>query len=143
MCPKNISGAAATGILNVDRWLRAYKALPQVKNGRILCWRFGQRTSVAISWASAGGLADVEQEWAFGWVTAIGELYHLNDRRLEVREDSEAFQQRDQDLRAAVAAFQQRWEAAEAELPLHPGKTQSAVESAGTLARADVIRRAS
>ena len=37
-------------------------------------------------------------------------------------EDSEAFQQRDQDLRAAVAAFQQRWEAAEAELPLHPAR---------------------
>ena len=117
--PEEHLGAAATGILNVDRY-SAYKALPQVKNGRILlafCWAHQRRDflGLAAAWPT-------EQEWAFGWVTAIGELYHLNDRRLEVREDSEAFQQRDQDLRAAVAAFQQRWEAAEAELPLHPAR---------------------
>ena len=119
MCPKNIWGPPPRAVLNVDRY-SAYKALPQVKNGRILlafCWAHQRRDflGLAAAWPT-------EQEWAFGWVTAIGELYHLNDRRLEVREDSEAFQQRDQDLRAAVAAFQQRWEAAEAELPLHPAR---------------------
>jgi transposase len=39
---------------------------------------------------------------------------------LEVREDSEAFHQRDQDLRGAVAAFRQRWETEGAEPQLHP-----------------------
>ena len=117
--PEEHLGAAASGILNVDRY-SAYKALPQVKNGRILlafCWAHQRRDflGVAADWPT-------EQEWAFGWVTAIGELYHLNDRRLEVREDSEAFHQRDQDLRQAVAAFQQRWEVEGAEPPLHPAR---------------------
>jgi transposase len=117
--PEEHLGAAASGILNVDRY-SAYKALPQVKNGRVLlafCWAHQRRDflGMAADWPT-------EQEWALSWVTAIGELYHLNDRRLEVREDSEAFSQRDQDLRLAVAAFQQRWEVAGAEPQLHPAR---------------------
>jgi transposase len=117
--PEEHLGAAATGILNVDRY-SAYKALPQVKNGRILlafCWAHQRRDflGVAADWPT-------EQEWALGWVTAIGELSHLNNRRLELREDNEAFHPRDQDLRVAVAAFQQRWEAEGAESPLHPAR---------------------
>jgi transposase len=120
--PEEHLGSAATGILSVDRY-SAYKALPQVKNGRILlafCWAHQRRDflGAAAAWPT-------EQQWALGWVTAIGELYHLNDRRLEVREDSEAFQQRDQDLRVAVAAFQQRWEAEGAEPQLHPARRKT------------------
>ena len=93
--PEEHLGSAATGILNVDRY-SAYKALPQVKNGRILlafCWTHQRRDflAAAADWPT-------EQEWALSWVTAIGELYHRNNRRLAVREDSEAFEQRDQDL---------------------------------------------
>jgi transposase len=117
--PEEHLGSAATGILNVDRY-SAYKALPQVKNGRILlafCWAHQRRDflGMAADWPT-------EQEWALSWVTAIGALYHLNDRRLELREDSEAFSQRDQDLREAVAAFQQRWEVEAAAPPLHPAR---------------------
>jgi transposase len=117
--PEEHLGSAAIGILNVDRY-SAYKALPQVKNGSILlafCWAHQRRDflGVAADWPT-------EQEWALGWVTAIGGLYHLNNRRLGVREDSEAFQQRDQDLRAAVAAFQQRWETEGAQPQLHPAR---------------------
>jgi transposase len=120
--PEEHLGSAATGILNVDRY-SAYKALPQVKNGRILlafCWAHQRRDflGAAADWPT-------EQEWALSWVTAIGELYHLNDRRLEVREDSEAFHQRDQDLRVAVAAFQQRWETEGAEPQLHPARRKT------------------
>jgi transposase len=120
--PEEHLGAAATGILNVDRY-SAYKALPQVKNGRILlafCWAHQRRDflGAAADWPT-------EREWALGWVTAIGELYHLNNRRLEVREDSEAFHQRDQDLRVTVAAFQQRWEAEGAEPQLHPARRKT------------------
>ena len=117
--PEGHLGAAARGILNVDRY-SAYKALPQVKNGRILlafCWAHQRRDflGVAADWPT-------EQAWALSWVTAIGELYHLNDRRLELREDSEGFSQRDQDLRVAVAAFRQRWETEAAEPQLHPAR---------------------
>ena len=122
MCRKNTWAAAATGILNVDRY-SAYKALPQVKSGHILlafCWAHQRRDflAAAADWPT-------EQEWALSWVTAIGELYHRNDRRLEVREDSEAFEQRDQDLRRAVAAFQRRWEVEVAEPHLHPARRKT------------------
>jgi transposase len=117
--PEEHLGSAAAGILNVDRY-SAYKALPQVKSGRILlafCWAHQRRDflGVAADWPT-------EQEWALSWVTAIGELYHLNDRRLGLREDSEGFSQRDQDLRVAVAAFQQRWEGEGAQPHLHPAR---------------------
>jgi transposase len=119
--PEEQLGPAATGILNVDRY-SAYKALPQVKNGRILlafCWAHQRRDflGLAADWPT-------EREWALGWVTAMGELYHLNNRRLEVREDSEAFSQRDQDLRRAVAAFQQRWEVEGAQPQQHPARAK-------------------
>ena len=122
----------------VDRWQRLQSTAASEERshpaGVLL-----ERTSVAISWAWP-----TEQEWAFGWVTAIGELYHLNDRRLEVREDSEAFQQRDPGLRAAVAALSSSvGKRPRRNYPCTRRATQSAVESAGTLARADVIRRAS
>jgi transposase len=119
--PEEQLGSAAAGILNVDRY-SAYKALPQVKNGCILlafCWAHQRRDflGVAADWPT-------EQEWALSWVTAIGELYHLNNRRLELREDSEGFSQRDQDLRLAVAAFQKRWEREGAQPHLHPARRQ-------------------
>src|SRR5947209_8467819 len=134
--PEEHLGAAATGILNVDRY-SAYQALPQVKNGRILlafCWAHQRRDflGVAADWPT-------EQAWALAWVTAIGELYHLNDRRLELREDSEAFHQRDQDPRGRgrfpAALASRRGGVAPA-----PSATPSAGESAGTLARTDVVR---
>ena len=120
--PEEHLGSAASGILNVDRY-SAYKALPQVKNGRLLlafCWAHQRRDflGVAADWPT-------EQEWALAWVRAIGELYHLNDRRLEVREDSEAFSQRDHDLRVAVAALQQRWETEGAAPQLHPARRKA------------------
>ena len=120
--PEEHLGAAATGILNVDRY-SAYKALPQVKSGHLLlafCWTHQRRDflAAAADWPT-------EQEWALSWVTAIGELYHRNNRRLAVREDSEAFEQRDQDLRRAVAAFQRRWEVEVAEPHLHPARRKT------------------
>lgn len=120
--PEEHLGKAAAGILNVDRY-SAYKALPQVKNGQILlafCWAHQRRDflGVAKDWPK-------EQEWALGWVAAIGELYHLNHRRLEVREDSEAFAQRDQDLRGAVAAMAKRLETESAEADPHPARAKA------------------
>jgi len=122
--PEEHLGAAAAGILNVDRY-SAYKALAQVKGGQIalaFCWAHQRRDflAVAASWPA-------EQGWALGWVAAIGELYHLNERRLAVREDSEAFAQRDGDLRQAVAALQRRWQEELAEPPRHPARERALV----------------
>jgi transposase len=117
--PEDHLGEAARGILNVDRY-SAYKAMAQVKNGQILlafCWAHQRRDflGLAADWPA-------EQEWALGWVAAMGTLYHLNERRLEVREDSEGFAQRDQDLRQAVAAFEQRFQTEVAAPQLHPAR---------------------
>ena len=58
--PEEHLGAAATGILNVDRY-SAYKALPQVKSGHLLlafCWTHQRRDflAAAADWPT-------EQEW--------------------------------------------------------------------------------
>jgi transposase len=42
------------------------------------------------------------EEWALEWVETIGTLYHLNNRRLNVLEDSVEFKQRDLKLRACL-----------------------------------------
>jgi len=117
--PEGHLGDTAEGILNVDRY-SAYKALALVKAGQVIlafCWAHVRRDflGVARAWPA-------QQRWALGWVTAIAELYHCNERRLEVREDSEAFAQRDLDLRAAVAALEARRAAALAEPGLHPAR---------------------
>ena len=55
-----------------------------------------------------------------GWVERIGELYRLNDQRLEVRDDAAAFATAYGALRAAVTAFGALGEAELAAPYLHP-----------------------
>src|SRR5262249_39578254 len=99
--PEEHFGPVAGGILVADRYV-AYPAIDKVKEGLItlaLCWAHQRRDFVELGrgWPQ-------HREWALAWLARIRTLYHLNDRRLELREDSEAFEQRDRDLRAAVAA---------------------------------------
>lgn len=120
--PEDHLGEAATGILNVDRY-SAYKALPQVKNGQIrlaFCWAHQRRDfwEVATSWPS-------EATWAREWLTAIGALYYLNEQRLTVAADPAAFAPRDNTLRQAVAAMQQRWQQELATPQLHPARAKA------------------
>ena len=65
-----------------------------------------------------------------GWVERIGELYRLNDQRLEVRDDAAAFAAADGVLRAAVTTFGGRGEAELAASDLHPAR-QKVLESLG------------
>jgi transposase len=100
--PEEHFGPVEGGIVVADRY-SAYPAIDKVKAGQIvlaLCWAHQRRDFVELarSWPD-------QQEWASGWLKRIGALYHLNDRRLELREDSEGFEQRDRDLRAAVEAM--------------------------------------
>lgn len=115
--PEAHLGPDAHGILIVDRYA-AYKALPQVKAGQIVlafCWAHQRRDFVALAkdWP-------LQESWAFSWIEAIGDLYHRNHRRLEVRDQPLAFAQRDGELRQAVDAFAQRWQSELQQPDLHP-----------------------
>jgi transposase len=114
-------------ILVVDRYA-AYPAIDKVKAGQItlaLCWAHQRRDFLEVgrSWPA-------HQEWAFAWRERIGHLYHLNERRLELREDSEGFEQRDQDLRQAVAAMAGQAEQELSQANLHPAR-RKVLESLG------------
>ena len=72
----------------------------------------------------------IEEAWALEWVGRIRELYRLNDRRLEVRDDAAAFATADGAFGAAVTAFGARGEAELAAQDLHP-TPRKALESLG------------
>lgn len=115
--PEEHFAPVSQGILVVDRF-SAYQAMAQVKSGKILlafCWAHQRRDFIEVtrSWPE-------HQSWANTWLERIGELYALNERRLELREDSEGFEQRDRDLRAAVEVMAQQAKTALAGAELHP-----------------------
>lgn len=125
--PEDHFGPVEGGILVVDRY-KAYAAIDKVKAGLIVlafCWAHQRRDFIELarSWPA-------QEEWALGWVQRIGTLYHLNDRRLELREDSEGFEQRDQDLRVAVDALAAQAEQELQEPELHPAR-RKVLESLG------------
>jgi len=125
--PEAHFGPVEGGILVVDRYV-AYPAIDKVKAGLIilaLCWAHQRRDFVELarSWPD-------QREWASGWLAQIRGLYRLNGRRLELREDSEGFEQRDQDLRAEVAAMASQAEQELKEPELHPAR-RKALESLG------------
>lgn len=117
--PEDHLGPEAFGILNVDRY-SAYKAMTQVKEGRILlafCWAHVRRDFLAVArdWPS-------EEAWGLSWVADIGQLYHLNNQRLAAQEDPVAFAQRHAVLRAAVERMHERLQQ-ELDAPqLHPAR---------------------
>jgi len=95
--PKAHFGTVTEGILLVDRY-SAYKAL--VKGINIIlafCWAHVRRDflGVAKDWPQ-------HQTWAMQWIDDIGNLYHLNNLRLQILDQPEAFAQRDHELRDAV-----------------------------------------
>jgi transposase len=107
------------GLLVVDRY-QAYPAIDQVKAGLIvlaLCGAHQRRDFLA--WARSWPQLSA---WASAWLERIGALYHLNDRRRQLREDSEGFEQRDRDLRQAVEAMATQAEQELQEPSLHPAR---------------------
>jgi transposase len=125
--PEEHFGPAQGGILVVDRY-KAYPAIDKVKAGQIvlaLCWAHQRRDFVELarSWPE-------QQAWAQTWLERIGALYHLNSRRLELREDSEGFEQRDRDLRQAVDAMAAQAEQELQEPSLHVAR-RKVLESLG------------
>jgi len=125
--PEQHFGPTQGGILVVDRY-KAYQAIDKVKQGLIIlafCWAHQRRDFIELarSWPA-------QSAWASEWLERIGALYHLNDRRLELREDSEGFEQRDRDLREAVTAMAAQAEQELQEPSLHPAR-RKVLESLG------------
>jgi transposase len=115
------------GILVVDRYV-AYKVIDKVRSGTIVlafCWAHVRRDflGVARSWPE-------QEAWAMEWVGQIGQLYHLNDERLKVRQDAAAFAEADGALREAVERFGERGRSELRGADLHPAR-RKVLESLG------------
>jgi transposase len=115
--PEEHFAPVSEGIVVVDRF-SAYKAMDQVKAGKLIlafCWAHQRRDFIELarSWPE-------QRSWTSAWLERIGKLYALNERRLELREDSEGFEQCDRDLRAAVDQMAQQAKTELAGTELHP-----------------------
>jgi transposase len=115
------------GILVVDRY-KAYQAVDKVKSGLIVlafCWAHVRRDflTVARSWPD-------QEAWALDWVEQIGQLYQLNEARLKVRAEANAFATADGALRTAVTAFGARGVTELKESKVHPAR-RKVLESLG------------
>ena len=115
--PENHFGKKAAGVVVVDRY-SAYKAMPQVKEGRIrlaFCWAHQRRDFLDVekSWP-------VLSDWAAAWVARMAELYKHNDGRLAAKEKSRDRKAKEKKLREAVEAMRQQMEKGLAEEKLHP-----------------------
>jgi transposase len=119
--PKAHFGLEAEGILVVDRYA-AYKAMAKNNNKILLafCWSHVRRDfrDVARDWPD-------QEAWGMGWVDEIGNVYHLNDLRLEVLDQPETFAERDQDLRDAVEQMRETCDAELKNSPIHPARRKT------------------
>ena len=85
------------GILNVDRY-SAYKVI--AKSGLFIlafCWSHVRRDF--INHAKAYPL---QEEWALKWINRIGNLYHINNQRIQHNKKSKSFDALDKKLRIVI-----------------------------------------
>jgi len=113
--PQKYFQSVEHGVLVVDRY-SAYKAMEQVKKGRLLlafCWVHVRRDfhGVAADWPE-------HADWGLSWVEAIGELFHLNTLRLEASDEELAARQ--EALEVAVRKMEQRRDQELSQEDLHP-----------------------
>jgi transposase len=125
--PEAHFGPMKSGIMVVDRY-KAYQAIDKVKAGLIVlafCWAHQRRDflDLARSWPKL-------EDWALGWVTQIGELYQLNDKRVAVIDQPTEFDVADRQVREQVSKMEKQAEAELADPQLHPAK-QAVLESMG------------
>jgi transposase len=117
--PEAHFGDKAQGIVVVDRY-SAYKAMKHVKEGRLIlafCWAHQRRDFLDVekSWPKLS-------DWAAGWVARVGQLYRRNAERLAAQEKGQDFEEKDKQLREAVAAMSKQREEELADEDLHPAK---------------------
>ena len=96
--PRDHLGEDPAGIINADRY-SVYKALG-VNILVAFCWAHVRRDFIRVR----DGYRKLRR-WGEAWVTRINELFTLNDQRLAVLSDPEAFQEKDRALRDAVDAM--------------------------------------
>ena len=96
--PKDHLGDHAEGIINADRYV-VYKTLG---DGILVafCWSHVRRDFIRVR----DGYRRL-RDWGEAWRTRINELFRLNDQRLAVLSDPEAFQAKDRILRDAIDAM--------------------------------------
>ena len=107
-------------ILSVDRY-SAYKSFAKDREYIILafCWTHVRRDFLDI----ANGFSELEV-WGMTWVDLIGEIFHLNNQRVEHEMGSPEFAKADQSLREALDAMKQQFESELTEAYLHPERAK-------------------
>jgi transposase len=101
--PKTHLKEARETILSVDRYA-AYKFLAKDKDGSVVlayCWAHVRRDFLALARTRPD-----QETWAMEWVTRINQVYHLNNHRVEVREDPVAFAKADVLVRKALTQME-------------------------------------
>ena len=99
-------GTVIKGILLVDRY-SSYKSFVKNLTSFILafCWSHVRR-----DFLDAAKKYPVLENWAMDWKTAIGNLFHLNEKRLAYPVDSKEFGENDLILREAITDFKTKYE---------------------------------
>jgi transposase len=97
--PKQHLKDARDSILSVDRY-SAYKSLAKEQDGSLRlssCWSHLRRDFLSLAKTRSD-----QETWAMEWVEQINMVYHMNNQRVDVREDSDAFAEADKQLRDAL-----------------------------------------
>lgn len=111
--PKNHLGENPKGIINADRY-SVYKSL-----GKYIliafCWSHLRRDFIRIH-DSRKKL----RPWANDWLRRISQIYQLNEKRLKVLQNHQAFTVADQKLRQSINLMQQAYKKQLQKTNLHP-----------------------
>jgi len=115
--PKSFFGDDAQGILNVDRYV-AYKSLLLSTNLILqFCWAHVRRDFIAV----AKGCSDHE-DWTLAWLESIAALYQMNDQRIALLDNPEAFAKADSKLREATDKMKEKRDSELLDETLHPAR---------------------
>ena len=122
--PKQHFATVTGGVVSVDRF-SSYKRL--AKDTELVlsfCWVHVRRDFITVAHER-----DDQEEWAEQWLADIATLYHLNDERLEVRDEPAQYAAADAALRAGVQAMQERRERELAQQPRLPAACAKVLRS--------------
>jgi transposase len=101
--PKTHLKHVRDSLLSVDRY-SAYKSLAKEKDGSLrlsYCWSHVRRDFLSLAKTRSD-----QEIWAMEWVEQINLVYHINNQRVDVGEDSHAFAEADKQLREALESME-------------------------------------
>jgi len=117
--PADHLGEDAEGIISADRY-SAYKVLLGEKIKIAYCWTHVRRDYKRVR----NGYKKLHT-WGQEWMDRINKIYWLNGQRLDVRNNPEQFEQRDQVLRKALARMAEERDEELADEGLHPAQRKA------------------